>query len=218
MAKRRVAILISGRGSNMTALIEAAAADDYPAEIALVVSNVAAAPGLAKAGKRGVPTATLESKPHGKDREAFERELHALLTSHGIDLVCLAGFMRMLTPWFVEQWSGRLLNIHPALLPSYRGLHTHERALADGVKIHGASVHFVVPEVDSGPIIMQGAVAVRDDDTPERLAARVLEIEHRIYPDALRLVASGGVRIENGVCRTTAAASPEDMLIAPAII
>jgi phosphoribosylglycinamide formyltransferase-1 len=218
MAKRRVAILISGRGSNMTALIEAATAKDFPAEIVLVISNIANAGGLASASAAGVETATVESKPFGKDREAFERKLHDTLLAHNIELVCLAGFLRLLTPWFVKQWDGRMLNIHPALLPAYKGLHTHERALADGVKIHGATVHFVVPEMDSGPIVIQGAVAVRDDDTPETLARRVLGVEHHIYPDALRLVASGGTKIENGICRTDASGSPDDMLIVPAII
>lgn len=195
MSKRRVAILISGRGSNMMALIEAAGAADYPAEIVLVVSNIAGVAGLANAANAGIETATIESKFFGKDREAFERKLNETLLSHKIELVCLAGFMRLLTPWFVQQWQGKMLNIHPALLPSYKGLHTHERALADGVKIHGATVHFVVPEMDSGPIIRQGSVSVRDDDTPQTLAERVLEVEHQIYPDALRLVASGKVQI-----------------------
>ncbi len=217
MTKRRVAILISGRGSNMTALIEAAKAKDFPADIVLVVSNIAGAAGLARASEAGIATATVESKPFGKDREAFERKLQDTLVSHNIEIVCLAGFLRLLTPWFVKQWDGRMINIHPALLPSYKGLHTHERALADGVKIHGATVHFVVPEMDSGPIIMQGAVAVRDDDTPDLLAARVLEIEHQIYPDSLRLVASGRTRIENGHCKTDAG-SPDDALISPEII
>lgn len=217
MTKRRVAILISGRGSNMTALIEAAKAKDFPADIVLVVSNIAGAAGLARASEAGIATATVESKPFGKDREAFERKLQDTLVSHNIEIVCLAGFLRLLTPWFVKQWDGRMINIHPALLPSYKGLHTHERALADGVKIHGATVHFVVPEMDSGPIIMQGAVAVRDDDTPDLLAARVLEIEHQIYPDSLRLVASGRTRIENGYCKTDAG-SPDDALISPEII
>lgn len=218
LSKRRVAILISGRGSNMTALIEAAKEKDFPAEIVVVISNIAGAGGLAKAGKAGIATITIESKPFGKDREAFERKLHETLTAHNIDLVCLAGFLRLLTPWFVRQWDGRMLNIHPALLPAYKGLHTHERALADGVKIHGATVHFVVPEMDSGPIVMQGAVAVLDGDTPETLAARVLGVEHRIYPDALQLVASGGTRLEGGHCRTEANGSPDDALISPAII
>jgi phosphoribosylglycinamide formyltransferase-1 len=218
MAKRRVAILISGRGSNMTALIEAATAKDFPAEIVLVVSNIANAGGLAKASDAGVQTATVASKPFGKNREAFERALHDALVAHKIELICLAGFMRLLTPWFVKQWEGRMLNIHPALLPSYKGLDTHERALADGVKIHGATVHFVVPEMDSGPIVMQGAVAVLSDDTPDTLAKRVLGVEHRIYPDALRLVASGSTRLSNGICRTNASGSPDDMLIVPSII
>jgi formyltetrahydrofolate-dependent phosphoribosylglycinamide formyltransferase (EC 2.1.2.2) len=218
MTKRRVAILISGRGSNMTALIEAAAGKDYPAQIDLVISNIAGAGGLAKASDAGIKTATVESKPFGKDREAFERKLQDVLVAHDIEIVCLAGFLRLLTPWFVRQWEGRMLNIHPALLPSYKGLHTHERALADGVKIHGATVHFVVPEMDSGPIIMQGAVAVLDDDTPDTLAARVLDIEHQIYPDSLQLVASGRTRLEGGLCESDACGSPDDALISPEII
>ncbi|MES2599276.1 MAG: phosphoribosylglycinamide formyltransferase [Pseudomonadota bacterium] len=217
MARRRVAILISGRGSNMTALIEAAKAKDYPADIVLVISNIAGAGGLAKASNAGIETATVESKPFGKDREAFERKLNETLVAHNIELICLAGFLRLLTPWFVRQWEGRMLNIHPALLPAYKGLHTHERALADGVKIHGATVHFVVPEMDSGPIVMQGAVAVHDDDSPDTLGARVLGVEHRIYPDALRLVASGGTRLENGFCKTGNGNSADAALIVPAI-
>lgn len=218
MTKRRVAILISGRGSNMTALIEAAKAQDFPAEIVLVVSNIAGAGGLAKASDSGIKTATVESKPFGKDREAFERKLQDTLLSHDVELLCLAGFMRLLTPWFVSQWDGRMLNIHPALLPSYKGLHTHERALADGVKIHGATVHFVVPEMDSGPIVMQGAVAVHDNDTPDTLAARVLGVEHQIYPDSLRLVASGHTRLEGGRCRTDANTGLDQTLIFPEVI
>ncbi len=218
MAKRRVAILISGRGSNMAALIEAAQAENFPAEAALVLSNKANAGGLAVAASHGIATETVLSAPFGKDREAFEQAVQEKLLAHRIELVCLAGFMRLLTPWFVKQWEGRMLNIHPALLPSYRGLNTHERALADGVKIHGATVHFVVPEMDSGPIIMQGAVAVRDDDTAETLAARVLSVEHRIYPDALALVASGGTRLENGVCHTSAAGSTDAALISPTAV
>ena len=202
----------------MTALIEAAKAKDYPAEIVLVMSNIAGAGGLAKAGDAGIETATVESKPFGKDREAFERKLNETLIAHNIELVCLAGFLRLLTPWFVRQWEGRMLNIHPALLPSYKGLHTHERALADGVKINGATVHFVVTEMDSGPIIMQGAVAVRDDDTPDTLATRVLGVEHCIYPNSLRLVASGRTRLENGVCKSDASGSPDDALISPEVI
>ena len=194
-SRRRTAILISGRGSNMTALIAAAAKPTFPAEIALVVSNRPEAPGLATAKAAGIATAFVDHKIYA-GREEFERSLSALLSIHRIELVCLAGFMRMLTPWFVAEWKERLVNIHPALLPSYRGLHTHERALADGVKIHGCTVHFVVPEMDEGPIIAQAAVPVLDDDTPETLAARVIEQEHRIYPLALALVAGGHVRVE----------------------
>jgi len=217
MTKRRVAILISGRGSNMAALIQAARAPDFPAEIALVMSNIADAGGLESARAAGIKAATVESKSFGKDREAFERAMHDELLRHNIDLVCLAGFLRLLTPWFVQQWEGRMINIHPALLPSYRGLHTHERALTDGVKIHGATVHFVVADVDAGPIIVQGAVTVHDNDTPGSLAARVLQVEHRIYPQALRMVASGQTTINGAVCKSTIATATEKTLISPAL-
>ena len=196
MTKKRVAILISGRGSNMMALVEAAAAPDFPAEIALVLSNRPDASGLAWASSRGIRVATVDHKTYGRDREAFERAMQAVLAENAIDLVCLAGFMRVLTSWFVSQWQDRMLNIHPALLPSYRGLHTHERALGDGVKVHGCTVHFVVPEMDAGPIIEQACVRVEDSDDADTLAARVLKEEHRIYPHALALVAGGKVRIE----------------------
>jgi phosphoribosylglycinamide formyltransferase-1 len=191
----RVAILISGRGSNMRSLVSAAQGADFPAEIALVLSNAASAGGLEFAREQGIPTAVVDHKGHA-NREVFERAMQETLVAAKIDLVCLAGFMRLLTPWFVEQWRGKMINIHPALLPSYRGLHTHERALADGVKIHGATVHFVVPEMDAGPIIAQAAVPVLDSDTPDTLGARVLEQEHLIYPLSLRLVAGGAARIE----------------------
>jgi phosphoribosylglycinamide formyltransferase-1 len=200
MARKRVAILISGRGSNMSALIEAAKDQGYPAEIALVVCNDPGAEGLARAKAAGIATAVVDHRPFGKDREAFDRALQAVIVPQRIDIVCLAGFMRLLTPWFVQQWEGRLLNIHPALLPAFKGLDTHARALADGVKQHGATVHFVVPEMDSGPIVAQAAVPVRDGDTEATLAARVLEIEHRIYPQALRLVAEGRVTLASGRC------------------
>jgi phosphoribosylglycinamide formyltransferase-1 len=189
--KKRVAVLISGRGSNMTALIEAAAARDYPAEIAVVVSNRPDAPGLARARAAGVATAVVDHAQFGADREAFERALDEELRKRQIDLVCLAGFMRLLTPWFVKRWSGRMLNIHPSLLPQFKGLHTHRRALEAGVKWHGATVHFVVPEMDAGPIVAQGSVPVHEGDTESTLAERVLEIEHQIYPRALRAVAEG---------------------------
>jgi len=191
MARKRVAVLISGRGSNMASLIEAAQAPDYPAEIVLVISNRPDAAGLALAAKAGVPTAVVDHRPYGKDREAFEHALQGALEEHRIELICLAGFMRLFTPWFVERWSGRMLNIHPALLPAFKGLNTHERALAAGAKTHGATVHLVVPDMDSGPIIAQAEVPVLADDTPETLAQRVLAVEHRIYPEALRRVAEG---------------------------
>jgi phosphoribosylglycinamide formyltransferase 1 len=191
MVKKRVAVLISGRGSNMTALIEAAKAQDYPAEIVLVVSNRPGASGLARARDAGIKTALVDHAAFDGDREAFERALEAELDAQRIDLICLAGFMRLLSPWFVTRWNGRMLNIHPALLPQFKGLHTHRRALEAGVKRHGATVHFVVPEMDSGPIVVQEEVPVIDGDTEETLAARVLEVEHRIYPQALRLVAEG---------------------------
>jgi phosphoribosylglycinamide formyltransferase-1 len=191
MTRKRVAILISGRGSNMAALIEAARSPDYPAEIVLVASNVPDAPGLARARDAGIATEVVDHKPFGKDREAFDRQLQARLEANRIDIVCLAGFMRVLTPWFVARWSKRLINIHPSLLPAFKGLDTHARAIAAGAKQHGATVHFVEAELDSGPIVEQASVAVLAGDTPESLAARVLEVEHRIYPLALKRVAEG---------------------------
>jgi phosphoribosylglycinamide formyltransferase-1 len=215
--KRRVAILISGRGSNMVALIQAAAAAHFPAEIAVVISNRSDAAGLEKARASAVPTLTIESKPFGKDRAAFEAVVQAALHEHRIDLICLAGFMRLLTAQFVQRWHGRMLNIHPSLLPSFPGIDPAGQALQAGVKISGATVHFVIPETDAGPIVMQGAVAVRDDDTTDRLAARILAIEHRIYPDALRLVASGEIRLDGHICKTAGGASSDDTLISPAV-
>jgi phosphoribosylglycinamide formyltransferase-1 len=194
-SRKRAAVLVSGRGANMTALVAAAKRADYPAEIALVLSNRPDAAALGRARDSGVATAVVDHTLYGKDREAFEHAVQAVLENHRIELVCLAGFMRLLTPWLVTRWTGRMLNIHPALLPAFRGLDTHERALAAGVKIHGATVHFVVPEVDSGPIVAQAAVPVLDGDTPETLAERVLMVELRLYPLALALVAGGKVSI-----------------------
>ncbi len=213
--KRRVAILISGRGSNMAALIEAAAAADFPAEIVVVIANRSDAGGLEKAKARGIPTVSIESKPFGKDRAAFEAVLQSALDDHRIDLICLGGFMRLLTAEFVQRWYGRMLNIHPSLLPSFPGLDPQGQALRAGVKISGATVHFVIPETDAGPILMQGAVAVRDDDTPDSLAARILEVEHRIYPEALRLVAEGRIRLEGDLCKTAGSVASRDVLISP---
>jgi len=200
----------------MAALIEAASAKDFPAEIVIVIANRADAGGLEKARLSGIPTATVESKPFGKDRAAFEAVVQSVLDEHGIDLICLAGFMRLLTAQFAKRWYGRMLNIHPSLLPSFPGIDPAGQALQAGVKISGATVHFVIPETDAGPIVMQGAVAVRDDDTPEALAARILEVEHRIYPEALRLVAGGQIRIEGDICRTAGHSGDRNTLISPA--
>jgi phosphoribosylglycinamide formyltransferase-1 len=215
--KRRVAILISGRGSSMAALIEAAREKDFPAEIVVVISNRSDAGGLERAKASGISTLTIESKPFGKDRAAFEAALQSALDQHKVELICLGGFMRLFTAEFVQRWFGRMLNIHPSLLPSFPGLEPQAQALRAGVKISGATVHFVIPETDAGPILMQGAVAVRDDDTPQTLAARILEIEHQIYPDALRLVASDKIRLEGDLCRTAGGAGSDDSLISPAV-
>ena len=200
----------------MAALIQAAMTKDFPAEIAVVISNRADAGGLEKARASGIPTVTIESKPFGKDRAAFEAVLQSALAEHRIDLVCLGGFMRLLTAEFVQRWYRRMLNIHPSLLPAFPGLDPHGQALTAGVKIAGATVHFVVPETDAGPILMQGAVAVRDDDTPDTLSARILEIEHKIYPEALRLVASGRIRLEGNFCKLDGGTGLNGTLISPA--
>jgi phosphoribosylglycinamide formyltransferase-1 len=214
--KKRVAILISGRGSNMAALIAAAQAPDYPAGIALVLSNRPDAAGLATAAKAGVATEVLDHKPYGRDRAAFESALQAILDRRGIELVCLGGFMRLFTAAFVQRWHGRMLNIHPSLLPSFPGLDPHGQALRAGVKISGATVHFVIPETDAGPIVAQAAVPVAEDDSAETLAARVLAAEHRIYPLALKLLAEGRVRVIEGRCVIEGVAPGAGALIVPA--
>jgi len=193
--KVRTAILISGRGSNMQALVEAAQADDYPAEIVLIASNRPDAAGLEWAKARGLPTLAIDHKRYAS-RDAFEAALQNALTAAETELVALAGFMRLMTSDFVEHWRDRMINIHPSLLPSFKGLHTHERALAVGVKIAGCTVHFVRTEMDEGPIIGQAAVPVLSGDDPDTLAARVLAAEHRLYPASLKLVASGQVRVD----------------------
>lgn len=217
MSRKRVAVLISGRGSNMAALIEAAKDKSYPAEIVLVASNRPDAGGLATAKAAGIATAVVDHTQFRKDRTAFERALQAVLEQHRIEIVCLAGFMRLLTPWFIGQWNERLLNIHPALLPAFKGLDTHKRALDAGAKVHGATVHFVVPEMDSGPIIAQGAVTVRPDDTEAALAARVLAVEHKIYPFALKLLAEGRVLVENGRCLVDGVPVPDASQLVPTL-
>jgi phosphoribosylglycinamide formyltransferase-1 len=215
MSRKRVAVLISGRGSNMAALIEAAKSADYPAEIVLVLSNRPDAGGLATARDAGITTEIVDHTKFGKDRAAFDAAMQAVLEQHRIDIVCLAGFMRLLSPGFVERWQNRMLNIHPALLPAFKGLDTHKRALEAGAKVHGATVHYVVPEMDAGPIIAQGAVTVRPGDTEQALAARVLAVEHRIYPLALKLVAEGRVRIVDGRCLINGVPVPEATSLVP---
>ncbi len=214
--KKRVAALISGRGSNMTSLIAAAKDPAFPAEIVLVLSNRPDAGGLETARKEGIAAVAIDHKAY-KSREEFERAMQDVLLTHKIDIVCLAGFMRLLTPWFVEQWSGKMLNIHPAILPLYKGLHTHERALADGVKLHGATVHFVVPGMDEGPIIAQAVVPVLSTDTPETLGARVLVQEHKIYPLALNLLAAERLSTDGTRVSIKGESAGEGALIAPFI-
>jgi phosphoribosylglycinamide formyltransferase-1 len=195
MAKLKVGILISGRGSNMAALIRAAEASDYPAEIACVVSNKAEAGGLEIAAAAGIPTAVISHRGH-PDRESFDRDVSAVLEKHGVGLVALAGFLRIFSPWFPRHWAGRLINIHPSLLPSFKGLHVQRQAIDAGVRVSGCTVHFVIPDLDAGPIIAQAAVPVLQDDTEEALAARILRQEHRLYPEVVRWFGEG--RISTG--------------------
>ncbi|MBR9826629.1 MAG: phosphoribosylglycinamide formyltransferase [Alphaproteobacteria bacterium] len=194
MAKTKIAVLISGRGSNMQAIIEAAKAEDYPAEIVLVASNKPDAPGLKVAEEAGIETEVLDHRDYDT-REAFEQALDTLIRLYGARIVCLAGFMRILTPFFTEKWRDLLINIHPSLLPAFKGLHTHERALEAGVRLHGCTVHYVRPEMDDGPIIGQAAVPVLHGDTPDTLAARVLEAEHQLYPQCIALACTGKARV-----------------------
>jgi phosphoribosylglycinamide formyltransferase-1 len=215
MYRKRVAVLVSGRGSNMAALIEATKAKDYPAEIALVLSNKADAAGLEFARGNGIAIEVVDHTAFGKDRAAFDAAMQAALVKHKIEIVCLAGFMRLLTPGFVAQWPQRMLNIHPSLLPKHKGLHTHQRALESGDVIHGATVHFVTAELDAGPIIVQAAVAVQKDDDEDALAARVLRQEHRIYPMALKLVAEGRVEVIDGRCLIDGAPVPDAATLVP---
>lgn len=195
--KVRVAILISGRGSNMVALAEVARDPAFPAEIVLVLSNDPEAEGLSRAAALGIPTEAIDHRAY-PDRASFDLAIDAALRAAGAELVCLAGFMRILTDRFVEGWAGRMLNIHPSLLPLFKGTRTHAQALAAGVRLHGCTVHFVVPELDAGPIVAQAAVPVHQGDDPDSLAARVIVQERRLYPAALALVAGGRARLEAG--------------------
>lgn len=197
MAKLKVGILISGRGSNMAALIRAARAPDYPAEIACVVSNLASAAGVAVAREAGIATAVIPHKDFA-DRESFDRAVSAELERHGVELVVLAGFLRIFSPWFPERWRDRLINIHPSLLPAFKGLHVQQQALDAGVRVSGCTVHLVTPDLDAGPIIAQAAVPVLAGDTAEMLAARILRQEHRLYPLVVRWFAEGRLRVDGG--------------------
>lgn len=196
MGRKRVGILISGRGSNMQSLVRAMREPGFPAEPAVVISNRPEALGLSWADEQGLKAVAIDHRQYA-NRMAFEARLHQALLDGGVELICNAGFMRLLTGAFVDRWRDRQLNIHPSLLPAYPGLHTHKRVLEDGTLITGCTVHFVRLEMDSGPIVAQAAVPVAPGDTEETLAARVLEAEHKIYPEALRMVASGEVRVEN---------------------
>ncbi|MDJ0894901.1 MAG: phosphoribosylglycinamide formyltransferase [Alphaproteobacteria bacterium] len=190
----KLGVLISGRGSNLQALIDACAAPDYPARIAVVISNKPDAAGLDRAAAAGLTTQVVDHRGFGS-KAAFEDALNDALLEHTVDLVCLAGFMRLLSAPLVEKWRDRMINIHPSLLPAFRGLDTHEKALAAGVRVHGCTVHFVRPEMDVGPILLQAVVPVLGGDDPERLAARVLAQEHIIYPEAVRLIAQGRTKV-----------------------
>lgn len=213
--KLKVAVLISGRGSNLQALLDACAAPGFPAEIVRVISNVPGVYGLERAEKAGVATQVIKHKDFAS-REAFDAALDAAIRASGADLVCLAGFMRLLTPGFTQVWNGRMINIHPSLLPSFKGLHTHERAIEAGVRFHGCTVHFVTPELDDGPIIAQAAVPVLPGDDADALAARVLEQEHKVYPLALKLIAEGRAKIEGKVVKITGGPQTEGALLNPA--
>ena len=215
MARKKLAVLISGRGSNLQSLIDACAAPDYPAEIALVLSNVPGVQGLERAERAGLPVAVVNHKDY-PDRETFEDAIHETIAAAQPDVVCLAGFMRILTDKFVSRWLNRLINIHPSLLPAFRGLHTHERVLEAGVRFAGCTVHFVRPAMDDGPIIVQAAVPVLPDDDPDTLAARVLEQEHRIYPLAVRLIAEGRARVSGEKVVIDGAELPDHALMNPA--
>jgi phosphoribosylglycinamide formyltransferase-1 len=214
--KKRVAILISGRGSNMMSLVEAARAPDYPAEMALVISNRPDAPGLQRAQAASIKSLAIDHKAYAT-REAFDAAVETALAEEGIDLVCHAGFMRIQSTAFATRWLGRQLNIHPSLLPSFKGLHPQKQALEAGVRISGCTVHFVTAELDAGPIVAQAAVPALAHDTPETLAERILIAEHRLYPFALRLVASGAAWLQDGRVLSEQGINQGDFLYSPMV-
>jgi len=211
MAKLRVGVLISGRGSNLAALIDAARAADYPAEIGCVVSNKADAAGLQIAAAAGVPAAIVSHRDH-LDRESFDRAVSAELERHGVELVVLAGFMRIFSPWFPVRWADRLINIHPSLLPAFKGMHVQRQALEAGVRLSGCTAHLVIPDLDSGPIIAQAAVPVLAGDTEETLSARILRQEHRLYPLVVRWFAEGRIVVDGGRVTVTGVACDATLL------
>ncbi|MCC8432187.1 phosphoribosylglycinamide formyltransferase [Reyranella aquatilis] len=214
MAKLKVGVLISGRGSNLAALIEAAGAADYPAEITCVVSNKADAPGLGIAAAAGIPTTLVSHRDH-PDRESFDRAVSTELERHGVGLVVLAGFMRIFSPWFPARWADRLINIHPSLLPAFKGMHVQRQALDAGVRVSGCTAHLVTPDLDSGPIIAQAAVPVLAGDTEESLSARILRQEHRLYPLVVRWFAEGRVNISGGKVMVQGIACDATLLFSP---
>lgn len=211
----KIGVLISGRGSNLQSLIDAAAAPGFPAEIALVISNIPDVYGLERAKLAGIPTCVVDHKSFAGNKAAFEDALHAKLSATGVELVCLAGFMRLLTEGFVNRWHDRLINIHPSLLPSFKGLHTHERAIEAGVRFGGCTVHYVRPAMDDGPIIVQAAVPILTDDTADTLSARVLAEEHRIYPLAVKLIAEGRARVDSERVIVADAEAPDAAIVNP---
>jgi phosphoribosylglycinamide formyltransferase-1 len=214
MERLKLAVLISGRGSNLQSLIDACAAQDYPAQIVLVLSNKPDAFGLERAADADIPAAGLDHTAFASKAE-FEAALDAAITQSGAQIICLAGFMRLLSTAFMEKWAGKVINIHPSILPSFKGLHTHRQTLEAGVKIAGCTVHFVVPEMDAGPIIVQAAVPVLPGDDEEALAARVLEQEHQIYPRAVRWIAEGRVTVDGQLVKIKGASTHASAIIAP---
>jgi phosphoribosylglycinamide formyltransferase-1 len=215
-AKLKLGVLISGGGTNLQALIDACAAADFPAEIALVLSNVSDAYGLERAKKANIQTSVINHKDFD-DRDSFEVAMTDELKATGVELVCLAGFMRILNNGFVNSWRDRMINMHPSILPAFKGLHTHDRVVAEGVKFSGCTVHFVVPDLDSGPIIIQAVVPVNADDTGDTLGARVLEMEHKIYPEAVRLIATKAIRVSNNCVQIKDGAYAAEGVINPSL-
>ncbi len=213
--RMKLGVLISGRGSNLQSIINASEAKDFPADINIVIANIPNINGLRIAKKASIPTKIIKHECY-KERESFEDAIHSALTKAGVDLICLAGFMRILTDTFVNRWSNKVINIHPSLLPSFKGLNTHKRAIEAGVKFSGCTVHFVRPNMDEGPIIIQSVVAIQPKDTPDSLASRILAEEHKIYPLAIRLIANDKISIKNGLVKIKGSVTPQTTLTNPA--